>query len=371
VTVNAVSATHDGQDRLTVAGTTIFAYTQKGEVQTKTAAGGTTIYTYDAIGNLLNVSLPGGTQVEYLLDGLSRRIGKKVGGALMQGWLYDERSRIVAELDGTGALVSRFVYASRANVPDYMVRSGAEYRLVSDHLGTVRLVVKAGDGSVAQRLDYDPFGGVTNDTAPGFQPFGFAGGLFDRDTKLVRYGARDYDPETARWTTKDPILFAGGDTNLYAYASNDPVNRHDSNGLDGPSDGGVCLGPPPDLNLGKPLYLDPKPRPPPPPLCPTCAVPAAPAGGSSGGGGGGASLGPFKFSGKLNWPSVSDLGDWNPTSLFDKFDLKLDAPLNPDFTLPDKPKESGGPDPNGPNPKPQGPQCKREPEHDPGFTSCE
>ena len=372
LSANAVVSSYDGQDRQTQAGATTFAYTLNGELQAKTAAGGTTTYLYDAIGNLLNVSLPGPIQVEYLFDGLSHRIGKKVGGTLIQGWLYDERSRIAAELDGAGAVVSRFVYASRPNVPDYMVKSGAPYRLVGDHLGTVRFVVKADDGTIAQQLDYDPFGNVISDTAPGFQPFGFAGGLYDRDTRLGRFGARDYHPETGRWTTKDPILFAGGDTNLYAYVSNDPVNRHDSNGLDGPSDGGVCLGPPPDLNLGKPLFLDKTPQPPLPPLCPTCAVPAAPSGGAgSGRGGGPLSFGPFTFSGKLNTPGLDDLRDWNPRSLFDKYQLKLDAPLNPDFTLPNTPKTPGGPDPNGPNPKPQGPQCNREPEHDPGFTSCQ
>jgi len=48
--------------------------------------------------------------------------------------------------------------------------------------------------SVAQRIDYDAWGIVTLDTSPGFQPFGFAGGLQDGATGLVRFGARDYDP---------------------------------------------------------------------------------------------------------------------------------------------------------------------------------
>jgi RHS repeat-associated protein len=225
-------------------------------------------------------------------------------------------------------------------------------------------------GPAGQRLDYDPFGIVTTDTAPGFQPFGFAGGLYDRDTGLVRFGARDYDPETARWTTRDPILFAGGDTNLYAYASNDPVNRHDSNGLDGPGDGGICIGPPPDLNLGKPLFPDPKPLPPLPPLCPTCSIPPALPGTSGGDGSGGLTLGPFKLSGELSWPSIGDLRDWNPRSLFDKFGLKLDGVLYPDLTLPPKPKDAGAPDPNGPNPKPQGPQCQQ-PLDAPDPSGCE
>jgi len=66
---------------------------------------------------------------------------------------------------------------------------------------------------------------------PGFQPFGFAGGLYDWDTGLVRFGARDYDAETGRWTSKDPIGFAGGETNLYVYVGNDPVNFVDETGL--------------------------------------------------------------------------------------------------------------------------------------------
>ena len=55
-------------------------------------------------------------------------------------------------------------------------------------------------------------------------PFGFAGGIHDYHTGLVRFGARDYNPNVGSWTSKDPIGFAGGDTNLYGYVFNDPVN---------------------------------------------------------------------------------------------------------------------------------------------------
>ena len=71
---------------------------------------------------------------------------------------------------------------------------------------------------------------MISDTNAGFQPFGFAGGLYDVQTGLVRFGARDYDAVTGRWTAKDPIRFDGGDTNLYGYVVNDPVNLIDPNG---------------------------------------------------------------------------------------------------------------------------------------------
>ena len=63
-------------------------------------------------------------------------------------------------------------------------------------------------------------------------PFGFGGGLCDPETGLVRFGARDYDPVVGRWTSKDPIRFDGGQTNIYVYGGNDPVNRLDPSGLD-------------------------------------------------------------------------------------------------------------------------------------------
>ncbi len=60
------------------------------------------------------------------------------------------------------------------------------------------------------RAEYDTFGNITFDSDETFKvPFGFAGRLHDRDTGLVRFGCRDYDPETGRWTAKDPIRFAG------------------------------------------------------------------------------------------------------------------------------------------------------------------
>lgn len=85
------------------------------------------------------MTLPDGTLGEYVIDGQNRRVGKKINGTLVQGFLYSDQLRIVAELDGSGAVVSRFVYGSKVNVPDYMVKNGETYRIVSDHIGSPRL----------------------------------------------------------------------------------------------------------------------------------------------------------------------------------------------------------------------------------------
>jgi RHS repeat-associated protein len=227
---NVTIATYDDQDRVLGQGNTSFSFTPDGEVATRTRDGQTTAFGHDPRGGVQNVSLPDGRHIDYLLDGKGRRVGKKVNGALVQGWLFQDDLHIAAELDGSGSVVSRFVYAE-SDTPSYMTKGGRTYRIVSDPRGSVRLVVDTSTGEVAQRLDYDTWGNVLQDTNPGFQPFGFDGGLYDRDSGLVRFGARDYDASAGRWTSRDPILFDGRQANLYTFVNDDPVNFVDPTGL--------------------------------------------------------------------------------------------------------------------------------------------
>jgi len=228
---NPIVPVYDNQDRLLTYGTTSYTYGSNGELKTKQiGAGSPSKYTYDALGNLMKVVLPSGTDsIEYLIDGQNRRVGRLLNGVVTRRWLYQNQLNPVGELDGAGNL-TRFVYGSRANVPDYLLKGGNVYRLISDHLGSVRLVVDTATGTIAQRIDYDEFGVATVVSGAGFQPFGFAGGLTDSATTLVRFGARDYDPQVGRWTAKDPIGFASGETSTYIYALNDPVNLQDPTG---------------------------------------------------------------------------------------------------------------------------------------------
>jgi RHS repeat-associated protein len=231
----SVTATYDAQDRILTYGSQVYTHSPVGNLETRTDGSKTVALTYDDLGNLTKVVLSEDDTIvktiDYVIDGLGRRVARRVNGTFDRKWLYRDGLRPVAEVDSAGVF-THFVYVdSQSGAPDFLIRSGVLYRVVKDHLGSVRLVVNATSGAIAQSLEYDAFGRVLNETGAAFQPFGFAGGLYDADTKLVRFGARDYDPGMGRWTNKDPIGFAGGDTNVYAYVGNDPVNLTDPTGL--------------------------------------------------------------------------------------------------------------------------------------------
>ena len=233
----ATTGTYDTQDRLLQYAARSYAYAADGALSsiTDSSTQSTTSYAYDALGNLRTVTLPDGRAISYLVDGLNQRVAKSVNGARQWSLLYRSPLQPVAMLNASNTVVARYVYADAHNVPDYMIANGVTYRFVTDTLGSVRLVVNATTGTVAQRMDYYEFGNVLANSNPGFQPFGFGGGLYEADTGIVRFGARDYDAKTGRWTSKDPVLFSGGDVNLYRYATGDPVNLSDVNGRD------VCI----------------------------------------------------------------------------------------------------------------------------------
>jgi RHS repeat-associated protein len=218
------SGSYDAQDRMLSYGNAQYFYTPNGELKMKVEGTDTTFYTYDYFGNLKTVILPNKDRIDYIIDGQNRKIGKKVNGQIVKKWIYSGQLTPVAELDSTGNITARFAGS-------YMIKDGNTYQLITDHLGSVRLVVDVATGTVMQRLDYDEHGNVSYDSNPDFTPFGFCGGLYDNQTKLTRFGARDYDAETGRWTAKDPIGFGGGVSNLYEYCLNDPINLFDRKGF--------------------------------------------------------------------------------------------------------------------------------------------
>lgn len=229
-------ASHNNDDQLTRLQGSInrdYKYNEDGEVSELTNCYGTTKYEYDSFGNLKKVIFPDGKIVEYKVDAFNRRFKKLVNGEVSAYYLWYDQIRLAAILDGNKNPKAIYVYgAESANVPGYIIKDGKTYKIIHDP-GTqsVRYIVDSENAMIVQESEYDEHGNIMKNTNAEFQPLGFAGGLYDSDTELIRFGARDYDPKIGRWTTKDPIGFAGGDTNLYAYVGGNPMSYNDPTGL--------------------------------------------------------------------------------------------------------------------------------------------
>ncbi|QFR48815.1 RHS repeat-associated core domain-containing protein [Sulfurimonas lithotrophica] len=171
-----------------------------------------------------------GTTIKYHLNPLNQRIAKEVNGVIVEKYFWENLTTLLAVLDADDNVVQRYNYSDE-RVPTSLTQDNQTYYLHYDQVGTLRLVTDA-NNNIVKEITYDTYGNILSDTNPNFKvPFGFAGGLHDRNTNLVHFGYREYDPYTAKWTTKDPIDFSGGDTNLYGYVLNDPVNFVDPEGL--------------------------------------------------------------------------------------------------------------------------------------------
>jgi len=82
------------------------------------------------------------------------------------------------------------------------------------------------DGGIVQAMQYDAFGNLLATRGDAVRlPLGFAGGLFDADTGLTRFVWRDYDADTGRFTSLDPLGAKGGDSDWYGDCVDDPVSR--------------------------------------------------------------------------------------------------------------------------------------------------
>jgi RHS repeat-associated protein len=221
---------YDDQDKLVSYSGRDYTHDARGRVTGWSQSAQTTSLEWDDDDRLASLTLPNGQKLAYTFDASGRRASLSLDGTPQHKLLFNGL-QLIALQDPSGALTQRYVYATHSHVPDLILHQSEWYRVIKDVRGSVRLVVHATDGTVAQRLDYDEFGRVTADSSPGFQPFGFAGGLYDHYSGLVLFGYRVYDPFTGRFLTRDPLWHGGGHSNLYLYVANDPVNFVDPDGL--------------------------------------------------------------------------------------------------------------------------------------------
>jgi RHS repeat-associated protein len=71
--------------------------------------------------------------------------------------------------------------------------------------------------------------------------------LYDPDTALVRFGARDYDAEIGRWLAADEQALLPAEPNRYTYVFSNPVTRSDPSGRSPDGDDSIFV----DWDLGE------------------------------------------------------------------------------------------------------------------------
>ncbi len=227
-------------------------------------------YTYDAAGNL--TKLPTGTTFGYNTAGqrttatTTTRDSTGVVTSTPTAYVYGGTGQ--AELLSqatTGGDTYRYTYgrADSSGVPEIeslsLTTGGTTYQAYVAHdptgqpvalrtsTGTEGLYVYDGRNNpvglvtdfnaVAYLYAFDPYGSstTTNSGGTGYpqNPYVFAGGLQDRATGLIRYGARWYNPTTGTWTQQDALNapLDPANANRYTYAGDDPITGTDPTGL--------------------------------------------------------------------------------------------------------------------------------------------
>jgi len=150
-------------------------------------------------------------------------------------------------------------YILRNGVPEITIKLGdtvigtvvgtTTYGVITDQLGTPVKQV-APNGTVAESVQYAPFGGITSQTGSINTKAGYTGHDEDIETGLIYAKARYYNPAIGRFISQDPssiylgrqdfknligvdrnaILADPQQLNSYSYVRNNPINLTDENG---------------------------------------------------------------------------------------------------------------------------------------------
>ena len=216
-----VSYSYNSQkNRLTSAGSNSFTYDDEGQLNT----GYSTSYTFDYEHRLTGI---GTTQFIYDIRG--NRLQATRSGTVTK-YIYDASGNLVAEADTNNNITRYYIYGN--GLLAMVTPANAVYCY---HYNATGSTVAITDSSkvVQNKYSYDPFGNVMTQTEAVTQPFKYVGqfGVMTEPNGFYYMRARFYDPAVGRFVSEDPSGFEGGDVNLMAYVSGNPVLLIDPWGL--------------------------------------------------------------------------------------------------------------------------------------------
>ena len=193
------------------------------------------IYTWTADNRVASETLKSTGQTwEYGYDALGNRVSSTANG-VTTSWTVDAGGNVLAEY--VNDVWNRTYYQGNL-LTGLIDKDGNEYFYNADALGTT-ISVTGADGSTVNAYAYDPWGNVLASTETIANDFTFVGGygLMQNDSGIYFVRARNYDPQSGRWISPDPIGITGGE-NLYVYVNNNIITNIDPSGLICPIHGG-------------------------------------------------------------------------------------------------------------------------------------
>ncbi len=219
------TTSYNANNQQTAFGATTETFDLNGNLATFTDASGTTTYTWNARNQLRGISRTGLT-ASFTYDSFGRRTGKTIN-ATTTNFVYDGLNPVQEK---NGAAVNANLLTG-LGIDEFFTRTdGVGVRsLLPDALGST---VALGDatGTLQTQYTYEPFGFVSQTGAASTSSYKYTG-REDDGSGLYYYRARYYQPRLQRFVSEDPIGFAGGDLNVYAYVGDNPMMYSDPFGL--------------------------------------------------------------------------------------------------------------------------------------------
>jgi RHS repeat-associated protein len=226
---SSASYTYQPFNRLVGTSAANYLYDNNGNLISRTDSNGTTQFAWDFENRLTQVVTPSAGSVSYKYDALGRRVQRAPASGVSAKFVYDGQD-VVRDLNSDGSTVD---YLNGPGIDNKIRQSSTSGHktttlyYLTDHLGSTTALTNA-RGRVVEQIGYDSFG---NSAGSANTRYGFTGRERDSLTGLVDYRARSYDPQVGRFISEDPIGFAGGDVNFYAYVGNNSVGFKDPTGL--------------------------------------------------------------------------------------------------------------------------------------------